>query len=91
MTSIGIRELRQRASECVRLVEAGRTLQVTSRGRTVALLVPSRRGGRRDLLVTRGRLVPGTGDLLDLGRPLRPAQGVPTPSALLQRARENER
>lgn len=91
MTSIGIRELRQRASECVRLVEGGRTLQVTSRGRTVALLVPARRSGRRDLLVTRGRLVPGTGDLLDLGRPLRPARGVPPASALLQRARENER
>ena len=91
MTAIGIRELRQRASECVRLVEAGRTLQVTSRGRTVALLVPTRRGGRRDQLVTRGRLVPGTGDLLDLGRPLRPARGVPTASVLLQRARDNER
>ena len=42
MKSIGVRELRQRASEYLRHVEAGRTLEITARGRPVALLVPVR-------------------------------------------------
>ena len=91
MKAIGVRELRQRASEYLRLVEAGRTLEVTARGRAVALLVPMRRMERRELLLTTGRLVPGDGDLLDLGPPLRAARGVPTPSEQLGRARANER
>jgi prevent-host-death family protein len=40
MTSVGIRELRQRASELLRLVEAGETVQITDRGRPVAVLAP---------------------------------------------------
>jgi len=41
--------------------------------------------------VTRGRIVPGAGDLLDLGPPLPAARGVPPPSDLLRRARADER
>jgi hypothetical protein len=41
--------------------------------------------------VARGRLAPGTGDLLELGRPLSPADNVPLPSELLLRARLTER
>ena len=91
MKSIGVRELRQRASECLREVEAGRTLEVTSRGRVVARLVPVRAGSRRDLLVDRRRMVPAAGDLLDLGRPVAAARGVPLPSHLLRLARAEER
>ena len=91
MKAIGVRELRQRATACLRQVEAGRTLEVTTRGRPVALLVPLRHAGCRQRLVARGRLVPGAGDLLDLGRPLPPARGVPLPSDLLRRARAAER
>jgi prevent-host-death family protein len=40
MTSVGVRELRQRASELLRLVEKGETIEVTDRGRPVALLTP---------------------------------------------------
>ncbi len=40
MTSVGIRELRQRASEYLRRVAAGETIEVTDRGRPVALLTP---------------------------------------------------
>ena len=88
---IGVRELRQRASACLRQVAAGRTLEVTSRGRPVALLVPMRRQSRRQLLVARGRLTPGAGDLLDLGPPLRAPRSVPAPSMRLRRARARER
>jgi prevent-host-death family protein len=40
MTSVGIRELRQRMSELLRRVAAGETIEVTNRGRPVALLTP---------------------------------------------------
>ena len=91
MKTIGVRELRQRATEYLRQVEAGRTLEVTNRGRPVARLVPIRAASRRQQLVQRGRIVPGTGDLLDLGRPLSRARRVPLPTELLQRARTDER
>ncbi len=91
MKAIGVRELRQRASEYLRQVEAGRTLEVTARGRPVALLVPLRALGRRQRLVARGRLVPAAGDLLDLGPPLPPDPDRPLPSKVLQKARAGER
>ena len=40
MASTGIRELRQRASELLRRVEAGETIEITDRGRPVAVLAP---------------------------------------------------
>ena len=93
MKSIGVRELRQRASEYLKQIEAGATLRVTANGRPVALLVPVRRRrlGCRQQLADQGRLVPGAGDLLDLGPPLPPAQGVALPSDLLAKARADER
>ena len=91
MKSVGIRELRQKASDVLRRVEAGGTLDVTSRGRTVARLVPVRQTRTRERLIVQGRLVPGSGDALTLGVPLRPLRGVPTPGAALRRAREYER
>lgn len=91
MKSIGVRELRQRASEYLRQVETGQSLEITARGRTVALLVPVRRTGHLDRLIAQGRLIPGHGDLLDLGPPLAPARGVPPPGQRLARARTNER
>lgn len=36
MKTVGVRELRQRASELLRLVEGGETIEVTDRGRPVA-------------------------------------------------------
>ena len=91
MKAIGVRELRQRASEYLRLVENGETLEVTAHGRPVARLVPVRSASRRQRLVAHGRIAPGAGDLLELGRPLPPARGMVAPSALLQRARTPER
>ncbi len=42
MNTIGIRELRRRTSELIRLVrEDGLEIQITHRGRVVALLVPA--------------------------------------------------
>ncbi len=42
MITVGVRELKQKASELVRLVrETGSEVQVTHRGRVVALLIPA--------------------------------------------------
>lgn len=45
--SVGVRELRQHASEVLRRVEDGERLTVTVSGRDVAILVPATRGAWR--------------------------------------------
>ena len=91
MRSIGIRELRQQASRYIALVRAGDTIQVTDRGRPVALLVPIPAGSTLDRLAAEDRLLPGEGDLLDLGTPVPPARGKCLPSASLSEMRADER
>ena len=91
MKSVGVRELRQRASEYLRHVEAGRAVEITARGRPVALLVSLRGTGHVERLVRRGRVIPPSGDLLDLGPPLAPTAGRLRPSTVLTRARSRER
>ncbi len=83
MRSIGIRELRQRASKHLRAVEGGETIEVTDRGRPVALLIPVPCQSAVDRLVASGRMTPARGDVLDLGEPLEPLPGVPLPSEVL--------
>jgi len=56
MRSIGIRELRQQASRHLRDVERGETIEVTDRGRPVALLVPVPRAGTAERLIASGRM-----------------------------------
>lgn len=47
MRSVGVRELKDQASDLVRRVrDRGEEIEVTYRGRTVARLVPVRRGRR---------------------------------------------
>jgi prevent-host-death family protein len=91
MKSIGVRELRQRASKYLARVEAGQSVEITVRGRPVALLVPLRGAGHVERLVRRGRVTTPAGDLLALGRPLAPVAGQPLPSADLARSRSRER
>ena len=91
MKSIGLRELRQRASYYLRQVEAGRAIEITMRGRPVALLVPLGGAGDVERLVHRGRGMSPSGDVLDLGSPLKPLAVKHRPSAVLARARSRER
>jgi len=91
MTSIGIRELRQRASRYLEMVRRGETVQVTDRGQPIALLVPVPRGDAVARLSAAGRLAPAGGDLLELGRPLAPKPGEALPSAVLGEMRADER
>lgn len=90
MLRIGVRELKQRASEWLRRVEAGETLEVASRGRPVALLIPIPEGDVLDRLEARGLLRRGKGDLLAI-EPLPPKPGVPPPSKILEEMRAEER
>jgi prevent-host-death family protein len=91
MSSVGIRELRQRASELVRRVEQGETIEVTDRGRRVAILTPPPEGNPLDRMRALGEIQPGKGNLDDLPAPLTLAPGVERPSEGLRRLRRDER
>ena len=91
MTRVGVRELRQRASELLRRVENGESFEVTDRGRPVALLAPLPDQSPLDRLRTAGDLVPAQEDLTDLPDPLPLASGQEPPSNVLARLRRDER
>ncbi len=91
MARVGIRELRQRASELLRRVEAGETIEVTDRGRPVAVLAPMPDAGPLEQLRAAGEVTPATGSLSDLPEPLPVPAGKESPSAILARLRRNER
>jgi prevent-host-death family protein len=91
MASVGVRELRQRASELLRRVEAGETIEVTDRGRAVALLTPLPDGGALERLRAAGEVTPATESFTDLPKPLPLAAGEEPPSARLARLRDDER
>jgi prevent-host-death family protein len=68
--SVGVRELRQNLSVYLRRVVAGEVLEVTDRGRAVAVLAPSLQSSPGiERLVATGRALPPAGDLLDVGPP----------------------
>ena len=91
MTSVGVRELRQRASELLRLVEQGETVEITDRGRPVALLSPIPAGSTLDRLRAAGEVEPASVDLVDLPPPLQLGADTPSPSEVLARLRRDER
>ena len=53
MDRIGVRELRQHASRYLARVAGGETLEVTDRGRPVALLVPVTADSWNDMIAAR--------------------------------------
>jgi prevent-host-death family protein len=91
MVSVGVRELRQRASELLRRVEAGETIEITDRGRPVAVLAPLPDRSPIERLTAAGDLVPGQRDLSDLPNPLPLGPGQEPPSSVLARLRRDER
>ena len=91
MTSVGVRELRQRASELLRRVEAGETIEVTDRGRPVAVLAPLPGQGSIERLLASGDVVSASRILDDLPEPLPLPPGAEPPSRVLERLRRDER
>jgi prevent-host-death family protein len=91
MASVGVRELRQRAGELLRRVEQGETIEVTIRGRRVAVLAPPPDGTTLDRLRAVGDVEPATGDLDELPEPLSLAPGIRLPAEVLRRLRKHER
>src|SRR5262249_16010784 len=97
MATVGVRELRQRASELLRRVEAGESIEVTDRGRPVAILAPLPAGDALKRLRASGGGVPGGGEIAGRGdiedlpdpMPLRDRQELP--SVILTRLRHDER
>lgn len=93
MTRVGLRELHLQTAKCIERVRAGETIEVTDRGRPVAMLTPiPERESTYERLVRKGRLIPSEddGSVLDL-EPLEPTPGVPTVSELLEQANADER
>ena len=91
MATVGVRELRQRASELLRRVEAGETIEVTDRGRPVALLTPVPDAGPLARLRAAGEVTAASGALSGLAPPLPLAPGQEPPSVILERLRRDER
>jgi prevent-host-death family protein len=88
MASVGIRELRQRASELLRRVEAGETIEVTDRGRPVAVLAPLPPTSALERLRAAGEVVPATGSIADLPAPLELEPGEEPLSSIVSRLRD---
>jgi antitoxin (DNA-binding transcriptional repressor) of toxin-antitoxin stability system len=93
MRAVGIRVLKNRLSEYVRLVASGETVLVTDRERVVAELVPPRSGRSVDVhdalladAVRRGWLTPALGPV-DASSPRRPV----APLAEILAELENDR
>lgn len=91
MASVGVRELRQRASELLRRVAAGETIEVTDRGRPVALLAPIPEADGLERLRAAGEVSAPAGDLGELSAPLALEPGQEPPSVVLERLRRDER
>jgi prevent-host-death family protein len=91
MEKIGVRQLQQNAGATLRRVRRGERLEVTDRGRPVAVLAPVVHTNAIDALEAAGRLTRSEGDLLDLPAPIRLAPGAERPSRRLARLRAHER
>jgi prevent-host-death family protein len=93
--SIGIRELKERASAVIRRVVAGETIKVTDRGRPVARIVPLHDDESWwARMVEEGRLVPARRDLIQVlteNPPPPLAPGERSPFEALMELRSDER
>lgn len=89
MERIGVRELRQNASKYLERVKAGESVEVTERGKLVAVISPPTPAvSAYELLVAEGRLIPASRSLFPLpdARPAPP--GAPTTAEALDAERE---
>lgn len=86
MERVGVRELRRQASAILRRVAAGEAVEITDRGRPVAIMVrPEPSGLAR--LEREGMLRRAQADLAEL-RPVRLPAGAAAPSTLVSEGRD---
>lgn len=91
METIGVRELRQNASQYVHRVAAGESITVTERGKPVALMIPvPQHATVYDEMVARGELIPAehANGVLS-GQPFEPLELGFSASEELARQRED--
>ena len=87
---VGIRELRQNLSKYLQRVLRGETLQVTDRGRPVAVLAPlPEQESALGRLQREGRLMRARGDLAGGGLPPARPQSMPISEALARQRAED--
>jgi prevent-host-death family protein len=91
MERIGVRQLQQNASAAIQRVSRGDRLEVTERGRPVAILAPIGTGDPLAALQSSGRLTRAEEDLLALPAPVRRGRRMEPPSHHLARLRAEER
>lgn len=91
MQTVGVRELRQRASELLRLVEQGHTVRITDRGRPVAVLAPLPDTSPLDRLRATGACRPGSGTLSEAWPEPLALDSTMSASAALAELRRDER
>lgn len=83
LEQVGVRQLRQNLSVYLARIAKGETLEVTDRGRAVAILAPIRHeSSALDRLTAAGLVISATGDLLDLPLPRRAPAGFDAAAAL---------
>ena len=90
MSTVGIRALKQNASQVVARAAAGEVVTITDRGRPVAQLVPVP-GGLVAAFVASGRARPAKGSLAALGTPPEAPPGRPLLSEVVAATRGEER
>jgi prevent-host-death family protein len=90
MTSVGVRELRQRASELLRRVERGEVIEITDRGRPVAQLSPLPVGSPLEQLRAAGDIETASEIVDELPEPVSLPEDMELPSSVLARLRHDE-
>ncbi len=76
----------------MRRVIAGESIEITQRGRPVAMIVPiPQKDDVVERLVAQGLATPAKGDLLELPPPIRLPPGSKLPSEILEELRSDER
>ena len=89
METVGIRELRQNASQVVAKVAAGQVITITDRGRPVAQMSPLA-SSSIERLRERGLITPATRTFEESCASTKPTTGPPL-SPVLQQLRDEER
>ena len=90
MTTVGIRALKQNASQVVARAGSGEVVTITDRGRPVAQLVPVPQG-RVAALIASGRARPAKRSLATLGVPPDTGSTQPLLSQVIAAARRDAR